>query len=243
MLFILLSTLCFLNFFFFPLIYSNILREDPKAFLFPEETLTREQKVSLEEFQQKVDTNITYSNLQKLNRIIDTDKKRKYIDRPIDSIKRKLIMIDSLYLLITTNWISRPNTKSKRPDGLELMVFSEEGSLYHEFHIRPIWDGTARRHDVTLLRIIENEIDQNLTSIRNVRNEKRAIVEEMNIWTYRKFLHYSMSMLTESHIQAVSRSANFWYPIHRLTIGFFLLNAIFTVFLMVVKAQKRSANN
>lgn len=237
-LFILLSALCFLNFFVFPAIYSRILNEDPLAFEFPQETLSREQQESLEEFKATIDTINLSAHLITLKEVLADSLDRLTMDIEIDSLKNDLLILKHGYLGLGQAWNFRGRDGGYRPNGRTLRVFDLKGKMICGFDLQRLGDLESGFYFGTVLQRMNRELKETKSSIEAVKDEEFDIVENKRFWTYRKFLRYSLSMLTEGHIEPISRKANFWYPVHKLTVGFFLLNAIFTVFFMVISAGK-----
>lgn len=227
---ILLASLCFLNFLVFPMIYFKILEKDPQAFDFPDEMLSREQKEAYQEFKNHLDTQTTHERIILLKEVIS--------ELSMQSKSKSGFTLQNDDLILLDNYIIGREVRYRRTDS----------GPRPWTHSTIIYDKTGRRIDNleiypnnpidTVLNDLKLALRKNRNSILETLQRETDIKENYKVWTFPRFFRYSLSMLTEGHIQPVSPKANIWYPLHKIIVGFFLLNAIFTVFLMLIEKRK-----
>lgn len=188
----------------FPLIYTLMLKNNPKCFEFRAEIFNNEKLET-----QKVVT-------QNLNELSEEVKfVREVINSKDTILSKELKNFKKLYTsqkfyIFADDFINFSTPGQSKPT-VKLYLFDLKGNLRSKSSCSK--DNQNELESVKIIDII-NEKNISLQDRLNGYNLKREDIEQDNFWTFAKILPYSISTIFTGNMNPVTPAANIFYTIH-----------------------------
>lgn len=227
-----LSLFLFLHFFFFPLIYIVILKNDPKSFSFDKDIFNSEKDNSFEEITSKYNPIDMQKNVVSIKSVLNTNS---------PSLDSALSFLNSGNLVSAGQFIISKNcipVKAHRPMyRVTFTICSTDG----KFITQIIESEGCNFYDAS--RTIKNYLQEKEiylnTKLVAYNNDKKRIYEVEDIWSYRQILSYSINIFSTSNMSPKSRIANITFFIHQFIVYFFILGLLVSVFLNFLTTKEK----